>query len=192
MLLIKMKEIEMLKHPFDHTRDHYYGYPLAPIELIQYGDFQCENSAAVYPEIKMLQKKMGNQLKFVFRHFPLPAIHPFSLSAAIAAEAAALQGSTSFWDMHDMIFENQKYLSHSSFSRFAEEIELNTMMFEADRKDKKLIQKIGSDYESGVKSGVSGTPTFFFNGKKYNGFHDFQSFYKTCQYILNFKSLIVE
>lgn len=182
----------MLTYSFDHTRDRYYGYPLAPIELIQYGDFQCENCAAVYPEIKMLQEKMGNQLKFVFRHFPLPAIHPLSVSAAVAAEAAALQGGLSFWDMHDMIFENQKYLGHSSFSRFAEEIELNTMLFEDARSDKKLVQKIASDYESGVKSGVSGTPTFFFNGKKYNGFHDFQSLYKTCQYILNFKSLMVE
>ena len=188
----RIKEIDILTYPFDHTRDRYYGHPLTPIELIQYGDFQCENSAAVYPEIKMLQEKMGNQLKFVFRHFPLSAIHPLSVNAAVAAEAAALQGGLSFWNMHDMIFENQKYLGHSSFSRFAEEIELNTMLFEDARRDKKLVQKIASDYESGVKSGVSGTPTFFFNGKKYNGFHDFESFFRTCKYILNFKSLIVE
>ena len=135
---------------------------------------------------------MANLLKFVFRHFPLSVIHPLSLNAAVAAEAAALQGGLSFWHMHDMIFENQKYLSHSSFSRFAEEIELNTMVFEDARRDKKVVQKIASDYESGVKGGVSGTPTFFFNGKKYNGFHDFESLYKTCQYILNFKGLMAE
>lgn len=182
----------MLKYLFDHKRDNYYGYPLAPIELVEYGDFQCENCAAVYPHIKMLQEKMGNQLKFVYRHFPLSTIHPLSLNAAVAAEAAGLQGGLSFWDMHDMIFENQKYLTQASFSRFAEEIELNPNMFEDGRRDKKRVQKIASDYESGVKSGVTGTPTFFFNRQKYTGFHDFESLYRACKYVLAFKSLIVE
>lgn len=192
MIFKQNKEPGMLTYLFDHTRDHYSGYAFAPVELIQYGDFKCENSAAVYPEIKRLQEKMGNQLKFVFRHFPLSAVHPLALSAAIASEAAALQGDMSFWRMHDMIFENQKYLVHSSFSRFAEEVGLNTKLFEDSRRDIKLVQKVASDYESGVKSGVIGTPTFFFNGRKYNGFNDFENLYKTCQYVLRFKSLIAE
>ena len=182
----------MLKYLFDHKRDRYYGYPLAPIELIEYGDLQCENCAAVYPEIKMLQEKMGSQLKFVFRHFPLTAIHSLALDAAVATEAAAQHDRLKFWDMHDMIFENQKYLCRSSLSSFAEEIGLDTIAFEDNRSHKKLIQKVTSDFESGVKSGVSGTPTFFFNRQKYNGFHDFESLYKACKYIMTFKSLAGE
>lgn len=180
----------MLKYLFNHTRDHYYGYPLAPIELIQYGDFQCDNCGAVYPEIKELQKKMGNCLKFVFRHYPLSAIHPLAITAAVASEAASQQGELNFWKMHDKIFENQKYLNCSSFSRFAGEIQLDTRLFEESIYNrKKLLQKVSSDFESGAKSGVNGTPTFFINGHLYNGFHDFRSLYKTCNYILTLKGL---
>ena len=182
----------MLKYLFDHTRDHYYGNPLAPVELIQYGDFNCEHSAAAYAEIKMLQDKMGNQLKFVFRHFPLSTIHPMAVDAAVAAEAASLQGELKFWQMHDMIFENQKYLTTAALSKFAEEIGLNVNSFETDRRNKKLIWKVTSDFESGIKSGVNGTPTFFINGHLYNGFHDFENLYQTCKYILTFKGIALE
>jgi protein-disulfide isomerase len=182
----------MLKYLFDHRRDHYYGSTLAPIEIIEYGDFQCKHCATVYPEIKLLQEKMGNQLKFVFRHYPLPAVHPLALDAAIAAEAAAQQGALSFWHMHDMIFENQRHLCLSSLSKFAEEIELDTTLFEDHRAQKKLIHKVTSDFESGSKSNVTGTPTFFINGHRYNGYSDFESLYKTCKYILTFKSMNVE
>ncbi len=180
----------MLKYLFDHTRDHFYGYPLAPIELIEYGDFQCEHCAAVYPEIRMLQQEMGNQLKFVFRHYPLSAIHPMALDAAISTEAASLQDK--FWYMHDIIFENQKYLTRSSLSKFAEEIGLDVASFEDNRCRKKLTQKVITDFESGSKSGVNGTPVFFINRHKYNGFDDFESLYKTCKFILTFKGIAAE
>jgi len=180
----------MLKYLFDHTRDHFYGYPLAPIELIEYGDFQCEHCAAVYPEIRMLQQEMGNQLKFVFRHYPLSAIHPMALDAAISTEAASLQDK--FWYMHDIIFENQKYLTRSSLSKFAEEIRLDVASFEDNRCRKKLTQKVITDFESGSKSGVNGTPVFFINRHKYNGFDDFESLYKTCKFILTFKGIAAE
>ena len=179
----------MLKYLFDHTRDHYYGYPLAPIELIEYGDFQCEHSAAVYHEIKMLQERMGNQLKFVFRHYPVSGIHPIAIDAAVAAEAAALKGEMNFWHMHDIIFENQKYLTRSSLSKFADEVGLDVLVFQDNRNHKKLIQKVLADLEGGVKSGVHSTPTFFINGHMYNDFHDFESFYKTCTYLLSISSM---
>ena len=174
----------MLKHLFDHGRDQYYGYPLAPVELIEYGDFQCQQCASAYPEIKMLQEKMGNRLKFVFRHFPLLSAHPLSLDAAIATEAASRQEKLKFWYMHDMIFENQKCLLPASLPKFAAEIGLDIALFEAGWTDKKLIQKITSDFESGANSGVTTTPTFFINGHRYNGLPVFESIFKACNYVL--------
>src|SRR5271170_2427480 len=81
--------------------DHTIGYPLAPLELIQYGDFQCEYCANAYPVIKWLLEYFGDLLKFTFRHYPMPNRHPLALEAAVAVEAAALQGK--FWQMHDLI-----------------------------------------------------------------------------------------
>ena len=92
--------------------------------------------------------------------------------------------------MHDMILENQKYLLRSSFSTFAREIELNLETYENNYKYKRLFHKVINDFESGVKSGVDGTPTFFINGKKYNGFNDFEELYKACKYTLNIQEEI--
>ena len=169
----------MLHQHFRTDYDHYYGYPLAPIELIQYGDFQCEYCAEVYPVVKLLQDCFGDRLKFVFRHYPIPTRHPLALQAAVATEAAARQGK--FWYMHDMIYENQKYLTRSSFSEFAREIDLNIRAFEDCREQRKLFQKVISDFEGGIKSGVDSSPTFFINGIRYNGFDDFVSLYSALQ-----------
>jgi len=173
----------MLKPVFDETKDHYSGLMTAPVELVEFGDFQCWHCAEAYPVIKMLQEQLGDSLRFVFRHYPQPVLHPLSLDASVAAETAALQGR--FWHMHDMMFENQKYLSRSRFLRFAEDIGLDTRAYEDNREHKKMIQKVIGDFESGVKSGVEGTPAFFLNGRRYNGFHDLDSLNKTCRYLLN-------
>ena len=178
----------MLKMPFCIERDNFFGDPSAPIELVQYGDFQCKHSGSVYTAVKLLQEYLGDQLKFIFRHFPLPSLHPLALEAAVASEAAALQGK--FWQMHDMIFEQQKYLVRSSFSWFADEIELDATTFENSREHKKLIHKVINDFESGVKSGVDGTPTFFINGHRYNGLDDFDALYRTCKYASNFSDVV--
>jgi protein-disulfide isomerase len=175
-----------LLHPIFRTDyDHYHGSPLAPIELIQYGDFQCEYCAEAYPVIKYLQDAFGDLLKFVYRHYPIPTRHPLSLQAAVATEAAALQGK--FWHMHDMIYENQKYLCRTSFSEFAREIDLDIQAFEDCREHRKLFHKVISDFEGGVKSGVDASPTFFINGSRYNGFDDFDSLYMACQNINQFE-----
>ena len=137
---------DMLHLNFRTDYDHYHGCPLAPIELVEYGDFQCDYCAEVYPVIKWLQDSFGDRLKFVYRHFPIPTRHPLSLQAAVATEAAALQGK--FWYMHDMIYENQKYLTRTSFSEFAREIDLDTRLFENCREHRKLFRKVIS--ESGM------------------------------------------
>jgi protein-disulfide isomerase len=169
----------MLHLNFRKDYDHYQGSPLAPIELIQYGDFQCEYCAEAYPVIKWLQDSFGELLKFVYRHYPIPTRHPLSLEAAVATEAAALQGK--FWHMHDMIYENQKYLTRTSFDEFAREIDLDTKAFEECGEYKKIFRKIIGDFESGVKNGVNSTPTFFIVGARYDGFDNFDSLYSALQ-----------
>ncbi len=171
----------MLHPNFRTDYDHFQGSPLCAIELIQYGDFQCEHCGEVYPVIKWLMDSFGDLLKFVYRHYPIPTRHPFSLQAAVAAEAAALQGK--FWYMHDIIYENQKYLTCNSFSEFASEIDLDTHAFEDCQEHRKLFRKVISDFEGGVKSGVDSTPTFFINGARYNGFDDFENLYSALQNI---------
>jgi protein-disulfide isomerase len=175
----------ILQASFRTDYDHYQGCPLAPIELIQYGDFQCPHCADVYPVIKWLLDSFGDLLKFVYRHYPMPTRHPLSLQAAVATEAAALQGK--FWYMHNMIFENQKYLTRTSFSEFAREIDLDSRAFEDCREHRKLFRKVISDFESGVKSGVDSTPTFFINGARYDGFDDFDNLYSALHNINHFE-----
>ncbi len=175
----------MLLPNFRTDYDHFQGSPLAPIELIQYGDFQCAHCADVYPLIKCLQDCFGSMLKFVYRHYPIPVRNPLSLQAAVAAEAAALQGK--FWYMHDMIYENQKYLTRASFSEFAREIDLDTRVFEDCREQRQLFRKVISDFEGGVKSGVDSSPTFFVNGVRYDGFDDFDSLYSALANVKYFE-----
>jgi hypothetical protein len=171
-----LKVLMSMLHPtFRTDYDNFQGSPIAPIELIEYGDFQCCHCGEVYEVIKLLQDCFGDLFRFVYRHFPIPDRYPLSIHAAIATEAAALQGK--FWYMHDMIYENQKYLTRASFSEFAREIDLDTNAFDDCREHRKLVRKVVSDFEGGLKSGVSGSPTFFINGMYYEGFTDFDSIY---------------
>ncbi len=168
-----------LKHYMANESDHVLGASQAAVELIEYGDFQCRYCADVYPAIKLLIKKMGRNLKFVFRHYPMYRLHPMALEAAVASEAAAMQNQ--FWKMHDMIFENQKYLLRTSLSRFARSLDIEMNAFEDSYHHKKLSQKVIDALERGAKLGVDGTPTFFINGRKYNGFGDFEGLYTVCE-----------
>jgi len=155
-----------LKPPVN-TRDHIQGKNTAPLELVEYGDYQCPHCGRAYPIIKNLQRNLGPDLKFVFRNFPLSEIHPDAFNAAVAAEAAGLQQK--FWDMHDIIFENQQDLNLESLFLYAKTIGLDLEHFKNDIQKNTLITKVEQDFESGIRSGVNGTPSFFINGKKYNG-----------------------
>src|SRR5438445_9734641 len=105
------------------ARDHIEGHEDAPVTLVEYGDYQCPYCGAAYPVVKRLQKKLGKKLRFVFRNFPLTQMHPFAMVAAGAAEAAALQGK--FWEMHDLIFEQQRYLTPDIIPEWAKKIGLD-------------------------------------------------------------------
>lgn len=158
-----------LKPPVS-DQDHMQGNPRAVVELVEYGDYQCPHCGKAYPLIKAMQLKFGDDLKFVFRNFPLSEIHPQAQMAAVAAEAAGRQGR--FWEMHDIIFENQADLRTSSLIEYARAIGLDTDQFKADIDDETFLKKVEADFESGVRSGVNGTPSFFINGDKYNQYWD--------------------
>jgi len=147
--------------------DHVYGNPNAVIELLEYGDYQCPYCGRAYPIVKNIKEQLGDDLKFVFRNFPLTKIHPLAKIASVATEAAGRQGK--FWEMHNIIFENQRRLFKSALLEYAKTIDLQIEQFELDLDSEALIQKVEPDFESGLRSGVNATPTFFINGEKYTG-----------------------
>jgi len=147
--------------------DHFFGNPFAPIELVEYGDYECPHCGRAYPIVKNIQQQLGMDLKFVFRNFPLSKIHPHAFLAALATEAASLQGK--FWEMHDTIFQNQKILNKDNIFLFANNLGFDIARFKNDIQQNTLIEKVENDFESGMRSGVNGTPTFFINGEKYDG-----------------------
>jgi protein-disulfide isomerase len=147
--------------------DHVQGNPDAPIELVEYGDYECPFCGQAYSSVKAVQEALGDDLRFVFRNFPLAQIHPYAVPAAQAAEAAGLQGR--FWEMHDTLFEHQDMLSETNLFRFAEALGLDMERFARDFASPEVAAKIRADFLSGARSGVNGTPTFFVNGERYNG-----------------------
>lgn len=146
--------------------DHIQGKKDADIVIVEYGDYQCPYCGAAYPILKEMMTKYGKQIKFIFRNFPLSEMHQYARPAAIVAEAAALQGK--FWEMHDAIYENQRLLSEPFLLELVEKLELDPHQFNVDIKKSELAAKVDSDFESGILSGVNGTPSFFVNGRKFN------------------------
>ena len=149
--------------------DHIEGKTSATITLVEYGDFQCKKSAEAYPLIKRLIKEFHNDLLFVFRNFPDEQL-PESMIAAQAAEAAGLQNK--FWEMHDLIFEQQDQLTEDNLIYFAESLNLNLEQFDDDRASQNVLAKIESDIESGIRANVSSTPTFFIDDELINDYDE--------------------
>jgi protein-disulfide isomerase len=150
--------------------DHTFGKTDSKVILIEYGDFQCPGCGAAYQPVKAVTEKYKDQLTFVFRNFPLASKHPNARAAASAAEAAGLQGK--YWEMHDMLFENQNTWGNLStteratfFADYAQELGLNVDKFKTDMASTGVNQKINFDQALGKKQGVSGTPSFYLNGK---------------------------
>lgn len=140
----------------------------SPISLVEYSDFQCPACGAYHPVIEEILKEDTGNIAFTYRHFPLPQ-HKNALDAAYASEAAGLQGK--FWEMHKLIFEHQNDWSESTnaktiFEGYATEIGLDLEKFKTDRDSEAIKDAVAKDKESGSKSGVNSTPTFYLNGKK--------------------------
>ena len=142
-------------------RDHALGPAGAPVTLVQYGDFECPYCGAAYPVIKDIQSRMGDNLRFVFRNFPITTNHPHALRAAEAAEAAGAQGK--FWEMHDLLFANQLHLKSQNLRSYAERLHLDMSRYTAEMDDEIYRQRVREHIESGRRSGVRSTPGIFVN-----------------------------
>ena len=153
--------------PVVSNTDHAQGNLNADLVIVEYGDYQCPYCGAAHPVLKELMRQFGSQIKFVFRNFPLSEMHEYARAAALAAEAAALQNK--FWEMHDAIYENQRNLNEHLLLKLAEELKLDIPQFKSDLESSELKAKVDEDFESGVVSGVNGTPSFYVNGKKFEG-----------------------
>jgi protein-disulfide isomerase len=150
--------------------DHVQGPAEAAVTLVEYGDFECPYCAAAHIIVKKAQELMADQLRFVFRHFPLTQIHPHAEPAAEASEAAGAQGQ--FWEMHDVLYENQPMLDSPHLVTFAKELGLDVKTFVRELESGIHRERVRQDFLSGVKSGVNGTPAFFINGVRYDGSWD--------------------
>jgi protein-disulfide isomerase len=156
--------------PLDDSADHVRGSPAAPV-ILEYGDYECPYSRQAFHAIEQIEGRLGGNMRFAFRHFPLTSIHPHALAAAAAAEAAALQGR--FWDMHELLFHRQKALEDGDLRGYAVQLGLDAAAFDRDRASTAVADRIRRDLDSGLASGqVLGTPTLFINGVLHRGGYD--------------------
>ena len=154
-------------------RDHVRGPADAPSTLVEYGDYECPYCGLAHPIVEEVRRRLGRQLRFAFRHFPLAEIHPHAQPAAEAAEAAGAQGR--FWEMHDLLYKNQQALDDADLLRYADALELDLTRFVSELADRTWETRVREDFMSGVRSGVNGTPTFFLNGVRHDGAWDADS-----------------
>lgn len=154
-------------------RDHIQGDLTAAITLVEYGDFECPHCAAAHLSIKAIQNRMGDQLCFVFRHFPLSTLHPHATQAAEASEAAGAQDE--FWPMHDVLFESQESLEYEDLLADAQSLGLDPARFTSELMEHRYEPRVKEDFHSGVRSGVNGTPSLFINGVRHDEGYDFDS-----------------
>ena len=151
-------------------RDHIQGAPDAPLKLVEYGDYECPYCGQAYPVVKAVQKRLGKRLCFVFRNFPLVNSHPHAERAAETAEAAGAQGR--FWEMHDLLYENQQALDDEDLARYAGALGLDVQRWMNEIRSGTHTPRVREDFLSGARNGVNGTPTFFINGVRYDGAAD--------------------
>jgi protein-disulfide isomerase len=151
--------------------DHIRGVGGGP-QLVVYGDFECPYTAAAMRDIDRLLEG-GAAFEVVYRHFPLRTIHPHAQAAARAAEAAANQDR--FWEMHDVLFRNRLHLEPEDLRRFAERVGLDLDRYDSDIEDRGTRLRVARDAQSGLESGVDGTPSLFIDGARYEGPRDADS-----------------
>jgi len=168
-LLGTSEAIVDLGAPVDPERDHIRGPVDAPVTVVEYGDFQCPYCGRAEGVLRELLAGHGD-VAYVWRHLPLNDVHPWAQQAAEAAEAAAGQGK--FWEMHDLLLDRQEALRLPDLRRYAEEIGLDVEQFSDDLRRHDGAARIAEDVDSADLSGVSGTPTFFINGRRHYGAYD--------------------
>jgi protein-disulfide isomerase len=152
--------------------DHVQGATDAPVTLLEYGDYECPYCGEAYPIVKELQKRLGGRLRFAFRNFPLGNMHPHATLAAEAAEVVGAHGR--FWEMHDALYEHQNALTEPDLARYARGLGVNDATFTTELRRPVYADRVRADFESGVRSGVNGTPTFYINGIRHNGSYELE------------------
>jgi len=152
--------------------DHIEGPANAPMTLVEYGDFECSYCGETYPVIKAVQETMGPRLRFVFRHFPLARLHPHAVHAAEIAEAAG--EIDRFWQMHDILFQNQTALDDADLLADAKAVGL-TLDAVKRALAGRYADHLKRDFRGGVRSGVNGTPCLFVNGTRFDGPRDVET-----------------
>lgn len=165
--------------------DHIKGKENASVTLVEYGDFECPDCRQAYPIVEEVQRIEADKLRVVFRHFPLSQIHLHALHAAYAAEAAAKQGK--FWEMHNLLLENQEALEDQDLLAYAKNLNLDIQQFKKDMISEEIAKKVKDDFMSGVRSGGNGTPTFFINGIRFDGLYEVDSLQKAVELISKHK-----
>jgi Na+/H+ antiporter NhaA len=163
----------LLDPPVDLARDHVRGPVDAPLTLVEYGDFECPFCGRATGTVEELRERFGDRLRYVFRHVPLVDVHPHARLAAEAAEAAGAQGR--FWEMHDRLFAGQDRLTAADLLEHAAAAGLDVPRFARDLGSSRFARRVEEDVESAEASGVTGTPTFFVNGRRHTGPFDTDS-----------------
>jgi protein-disulfide isomerase len=163
----------VLTVPVSDERDHVQGPADAAVTLVEYGDYECPYCGAAYPIVKEVQARMGERLRFVFRNFPITTSHPHAEQAAEAAEAAATQGR--FWEMHDVLYENQRRLGDQDLRAYADQVGVDVERFVKELAEHVHAPRVREDFMSGVRSGVNGTPTFYVNGARHEDSYELET-----------------
>lgn len=157
------------------ANDHIQGRLDAAVVLVEYADYQCPYCGEAFSLVKRLQQRFGDELCLVFRNFPLVQSHPQALPAAITAEYAAVHGK--FWEAHDALFRSQQQLGEVVYRELMRELGLPEEGLAAAMDDSEKLQRVQRDVESGLRSGVNGTPAFFINGELFQPQHSFEELY---------------
>ncbi len=168
------------------SQDHIEGNAKAPCTLVEYGDYECPHCGAAYPLVKEIQKHFGKKLRFVFRNFPMTNLHANAQAAAEVAEFAGTKGR--FWEMHDLIFENQNRLGEELFTELAEKLKIDPAELQESLANETFTRRVRDDFSGGVRSGVNGTPTFFINDYRFDGPRDFDHIVKAIDDAIASKS----
>jgi protein-disulfide isomerase len=169
-LLGTAETIVDLADPVDPDRDHVRGDEDAPVTLVEYGDFECPYCGQAEPAVRELLSNFGDELRYVWRHLPLSDVHPNAQLAAEAAEAASDQDA--FWEMHDLLLGHQDALAFDDLVGYADDLGLDVERFADDLRRMTGAARIAEDVDSADLSGVSGTPSFFVNGRRHYGAYD--------------------
>jgi len=149
----------------DH--DHVVGPADAPVTLVEYGDYQCPHCQAAWPQVELVLRRFGGDLRYAYRHFPISTMHPLAKPAAECAEFAGEHWL--FWQMHSAIFANGHQLSVAALFSLAGQLGLDPAELRIALEQGRFAPKVEADFLSGVRSGVNGTPCFFINGKRHDG-----------------------